>query len=189
MSDLHVVTYEIDDVDRAGRFSLKPFEINELGPIDGARVCHLQCHIGDNSFALVQLGAVEVVGVVSPRSIAIARARAERLDLADRTHFVEATVDDATHAVGTGFDGVYTSWGVLCWLPDINAWARTVHDLLAPGGSLYLAETHPYAAAVRWANYRYGGTVAMFDDDQGDYTSADAIFEHPESWAMESRRR
>ena len=134
-------------------------------------------------FALAQLGAAEVVGVdFSPRSIAIARARAERLALADRVRFVEATVDDAARTAGTGFDGVYTSWGVLCWLPDIDAWARTVHDLLEPGGWLYLAETHPYATAARWTSYRYGGAVAMFDDDQGDYTSADAIFEHPESW-------
>jgi hypothetical protein len=28
----------------------------------------------------------------------------------------------------------------------------------------------------------YGGATAIFDDDQGDYTSADATFEHPESW-------
>jgi 2-polyprenyl-3-methyl-5-hydroxy-6-metoxy-1,4-benzoquinol methylase len=183
MSDLHVVTYEIDDVDNAGRFSLKPFEISELGPIEGARVCHLQCHLGDNSFALVQLGAAEVVGVdFSPRSIAIARVRAERLGLADRVRFVEATVDAAARAVGGRFDGVYTSWGVLSWLPDIDAWARTVHDLLEPGGWLYVADTHPYAAAARWASYRYGGTVGVFEDDQGDYTSADAIFEHPESW-------
>jgi SAM-dependent methyltransferase len=183
MSDLHVVTYGIDDVDAVGRFSLKPFEMAELGAIDGARVCHLQCHIGDNSFALIQLGAAGVVGVdFSLRSLEIARARAERLALADRVHLVHATVDEAVAAAGTGFDGLYTSWGVLCWLPDINAWARTVRDLLAPGGWLYVADTHPYARTSRWSNYPYGGSTAIFDDDQGDYTSAEAIFEHPQSW-------
>src|ERR1043165_3732776 len=84
MSDLHVITYDIDNVDAAKRFSLKPFEIDELGAIAGARVCHLQCHLGDNSFAPAQLGATEVVGIdFSPRSIGIARARATRLGLAD----------------------------------------------------------------------------------------------------------
>jgi SAM-dependent methyltransferase len=183
MSDLHVFTYEIDTVDAVGRFSLKPFEIGELGSMDGARVCHLQCHLGDNSFALAQLGAAQVVGVdFSHRSITIARARAERLDLAERVRFVEATVDDAVVAAGTGFDGVYTSWGVLCWLPDINAWARIARDLLASGGWLYVADTHPYACAARWAKYPYGGNVPFLDDEQGDYTDRDAVFEHPESW-------
>ena len=64
MSDLHVVTYAIDDVDKAGRFSLKPFDNQpETGPDPNARVCHLQCHLGDNSFAVVQLGAAKVVGL------------------------------------------------------------------------------------------------------------------------------
>jgi len=183
MSELHVVTYAIDAVDAAGVFSLRPFEVAELGPIDGDRVCHLQCHLGDNSFALAQLGTAEVVGVdFSHRSVEIANARAERLDLAPRVRFVEATVEDAVRAAGTGFDGVYTSWGVLCWLPDLTAWATTIRDLLRPGGWLYVAETHPHAAAARWPRYRYGGTIAMFNDGQGDYTDADAIFEHPESW-------
>ena len=183
MSDLHVSTYRVDDVDAVGEFSLKPFEVGELGTIDGARVCHLQCHIGENSFALVQLGAAEVVGVdFSSRSIDIATARAARLGLADRVRFVHANVEDAVLATGAGFHGVYTSWGVLCWLPDIVAWAATARDLLEPGGWLYVADTHPYAATARWPDYPYGGATGIFNDDQGDYTSASAVFEHPESW-------
>ncbi len=108
--------------------------------------------------------------------------RAQRLGLDNRVRFVHACVDDAVAATGESFDGVYTSWGVLCWLPDITAWAATVHGLLRPGGWVYVAETHPYACSVRWPNYCYGGATAIFDDDQGDYTSADKIFEHPESW-------
>jgi SAM-dependent methyltransferase len=183
MADLHVVTYHVNEVDAAGRYSLKAFESAELGTIDGSRVCHLQCHIGDNSFALAHLGAVEVVGVdFSARSVDIAANRAQRLGLDNRVRFVQATVDDAVGAVGGGFDGVYTSWGVLCWLPDIAGWAGTVHGLLGPGGWLYLADTHPYAAAARWPGYPYGGTTSFFDDDQGDYTDAHARFRHPEAW-------
>jgi 2-polyprenyl-3-methyl-5-hydroxy-6-metoxy-1,4-benzoquinol methylase len=183
MADLHLVTYHVDEVDSARRYSLKPFETAELGPIDGSRICHLQCHLGDNSFALAQLGAAEVVGVdFSTRSVAIATTRAHRVGLDDRVRFVQATVDDSVEAVGPGYDGVYTSWGVLCWLPDILRWATTVHQLLLMGGWLYLADTHPYAAAARWRGYPYGGTTAFFDDDQGDYTDAHATFRHPEAW-------
>ena len=53
---------------------------------------------------------------------------------------------------------------------------------MRPGGWLYLADTHPHAAALRWTNHRYGGAVAIFDDGQGDYTDLDARFEHSEAW-------
>jgi SAM-dependent methyltransferase len=182
MAQLHVETYQIDDVDGTGDHRLKPFEPVELGDLAGLRICHLQCHIGGDSFALAHLGAT-VVGVdFSDASIEIARTRASRLGVADRVEFVRATVDDAPAAAGTGFDAVYTSWGVLCWLPDLDRWAGVVRDLLAPGGWLYVAETHPYATAIRWPQYVYGGGGASFDDGQGDYTDADAVFEHPESW-------
>jgi SAM-dependent methyltransferase len=183
MSDLHIDTYAIDDVDAAGVHTLKPFEPDELGDLGGLRVCHLQCHIGGDSFALAQLGAASVVGVdFSPRSVTIARERAARLGLADRVEFVCATVDDARSACRGNFDAVYTSWGVLCWLPDLDAWARVVHEILAPGGWLYLAEFHPYATSIRWDRYAYGGAAPVFKDSHGDYTDADARFEHPESW-------
>jgi 2-polyprenyl-3-methyl-5-hydroxy-6-metoxy-1,4-benzoquinol methylase len=183
MTDLHVVTYQIDERDAAGEFGLKPFEYAEVGDIVGQRVCHLQCHIGDNSFGLADLGAAEVVGVdFSTRSIEVARMRAERLGLNDRVRFVHAAVDEVAAVLGATFDGVYTSWGVLSWLPDIRTWSENVRGLLKDRGWLYVADTHPYAAALRWASYPYGGETAVYDDDQGDYTDANASFEHPESW-------
>ena len=182
MATLHVDTYAVDDVDATGTHSLKPFELAEIGDVNGLRICHLQCHIGGDSFALAERGAT-VVGVdFSPRSVEIAAARAASLGLADRVEFVCAAVDDAPGAAGSGFDAVYTSWGVLCWLPDLDRWAAVVHELLAPGGWLYLAETHPYATALRWPNSVYGGGAEHFDDEQGDYTDDAARFEHPESW-------
>ncbi|MGH2513241.1 MAG: methyltransferase type 11, partial [Candidatus Limnocylindrales bacterium] len=43
------------------------------------------------------------------------------------------------------FDIVYTSRGVLGWLPDIVAWARVAAGFVKPGGFLYLTEIHPVA--------------------------------------------
>jgi SAM-dependent methyltransferase len=183
MTELHVVTYRIDEVDAAGEFGLKSFEQAEIGDIVNRRICHLQCHIGDNSFGLAKLGAAEVVGVdFSSRSIDTARMRAERLGLTDRVRFVHGAVDEAAALLGATFDGVYTSWGVLTWLPDIGTWAESVSGLLKDGGWLYVADTHPYAASVRWPSYPYGGATAVYDDKHGDYTDANATFQHPESW-------
>ena len=45
------------------------------------------------------------------------------------------------------FDIVYTSRGVLGWLPDIRAWARVVAHFLAPGGTFFITEAHPVVQA------------------------------------------
>ena len=43
------------------------------------------------------------------------------------------------------FDVVYTSRGVLGWLPDIRGWAQVVAHFLAPGGRFFITEIHPVA--------------------------------------------
>src|SRR6185295_19981121 len=74
---------------RAGRGRLNPIDDKELGPVDGRRVLHLQCHFGRDSLVLAQRGA-EVVGLdFSPPAVAAARKLAAELGLSDRAQFVE----------------------------------------------------------------------------------------------------
>ena len=51
------------------------------------------------------------------------------------------------------FDIVFTSYGALCWLPDMTEWAEVVAHFVKPGGTFYLAEFHPMSM--------------IFDDDPG----------------------
>ena len=37
---------------------------------------------------------------------------------------------------------MFTSYGVLCWLPDIVRWAQVVSNHLKPGGVFYMVEFH-----------------------------------------------
>src|SRR5271167_3604075 len=68
---------------RAGRGRLRIVE-DELGPVAGLRILHLQCHIGTDSLALAQRGA-EVVGLdFSAAAIEAARGLAAELGLSDR---------------------------------------------------------------------------------------------------------
>jgi hypothetical protein len=53
--------YDLDGV-VAGRDDLRPWEVDELGPLDGLDVVHLQCHIGTDTVALARRGA-RVVGL------------------------------------------------------------------------------------------------------------------------------
>jgi SAM-dependent methyltransferase len=116
-----------------------------LGDISGLRGVHLQCHIGTDTVSLARLGATMTGLDFSAKSLDEARRLAERAGADVR--FVQSDVYDAVAAVGDGYDLVYTGIGALCWLPDVRRWARTVADLLRPGGRLFIREGHP----VLWA--------------------------------------
>lgn len=137
--------YGIEAV-RAGDRALDPIVDAELGDIAGLRVAHLQCHFGLDTLRLARRGAIATGLDFSPRAIAGARALAAELDVPVR--FVEGDVHDARALLGGAFDLVYVTWGALCWLPDMARWARVVASLLAPGGALYLAESHPALNAL-----------------------------------------
>ena len=80
------------------------------------------------------------------RPIALARELAADLGFAD-ARFVESNLYDLPANLEGTFDIVYTSRGVLGWLPDIRGWARVVAHFLAPGGMFYISEVHPVVQA------------------------------------------
>jgi SAM-dependent methyltransferase len=141
--------YDLADL-RAGGGRLDAIVDRELPEVSGRRVLHLQCHFGADTLRLARRGA-EVVGLdFSPAAIAAARAMAADLGLVDRATFIEADLYGAPAAIpgAAAFDGVFVTWGALCWLPDIAGWARIVAHFLKPGGWLYLAEGHPAALVL-----------------------------------------
>ena len=130
---------------KAGRSELRRHEIADLGDVSGKQLIHLQFHFGMDTLSWARLGA-RVTGVDFSEP-AVRAARELARDIGIEAQFVTADVYDAVAAVGhCQFDIVYTGVGALCWLPDIERWARVVHDLLRPGGELYLFEFHP----VKW---------------------------------------
>jgi SAM-dependent methyltransferase len=143
MAAIHPQTaeYGLDEL-VAGRENLRPWEPEELGPVDGLDLIHLQCHIGTDSVGWARRGA-RVVGLdFSPTALAAAAELAARCGL--DMEWVESDVYDAVAAVGgRTFDVVYTGVGALNWLPDMTRWAQVVRALLRPGGVLYLYELHP----------------------------------------------
>ena len=52
-------------------------------------------------------------------------------------------MDEAPRLAPGPFDLVYTTWGTICWLPDLRVWAHVIATVLAPGGELYFADAHP----------------------------------------------
>lgn len=132
---------------RAGTAGPDAIEAAVLGSVAGLRVLHLQCHFGMDSLALAQHGA-DITGIdFSPPAIEAARVLADELGLSARARFILSDVYDAPQALPepASFDRVFVSWGALCWLPDMAAWAKIVAYFLRPGGWLALADAHPTA--------------------------------------------
>jgi len=182
---------------RAGRGRLDAIVESELGDVAGLRVLHLQCHIGDDSIAIAQRGAAEVVGVdLSPAATASASALAAELGLTQTRFFTSDlyAAPAALPAEGGRFDLVFVTWGTICWLPDIGAWARTVAHFLRPGGALYFADAHPAAlvfddAGAGASAGRPGWLVPYFErtarlfDDPADYANPDVRLNNSRSVA------
>lgn len=138
--------YDVDSF-KEGRCSLNPIELEALGELDGKSVLHLQCHFGQDTLSLARLGA-QATGVdFSPEAISIAKQLSQELSL--EADFVCSNV--LSLDLGKQFDIVYTSYGVLSWLDDLQAWAGRVAAHLAPGGIFHMIEFHP--------------TLMMFDFD------------------------
>jgi SAM-dependent methyltransferase len=124
-----------------------PFEWEDMGPLDGRDVVHLQCHLGTETLAFAARGARTVGLDISGAAVAAAADLAERAG--ETVEYVRADVHDAVRALGgRQFDVVYTGKGALCYLPDLTVWARTVRQLLRPGGRLYVVEFHPLLNAL-----------------------------------------
>jgi SAM-dependent methyltransferase len=126
---------------RAGEDVLHAIEAAELGDIVGKRVLHLQCHIGRDTLCLVRRGAIVTGLDFSSAALTIARRLSDETGL--KADFVEGTVDQAPELTPGPFDLVYTTWGTICWLPDVKEWAKVIASVLAPGGELYFADAHP----------------------------------------------
>jgi SAM-dependent methyltransferase len=128
---------------REGGVRLRDDEIAAVGDVTGKSLLHLQCHFGIDTLSWARLGARVTGADLSPAAIALARELAADLGLEAR--FVESNLYDLPAHLDGEFDVVYTSRGVLGWLPDIRGWARVVAHFLAPGGTFFITEIHPVA--------------------------------------------
>lgn len=125
-----------------GRNTLnKAIELKEIGDVSGKKLLHLQCHFGLDTLSWARLGA-EVTGVdLSPASIAEAKRLSEESGLPAK--FICCNVYDLEQHLNEKFDIVFTSYGTITWLPDLDKWAGLISHYLKTGGFFYLAEFHP----------------------------------------------
>lgn len=124
-----------------GENSLDDLEVSVVGSVEGKTLLHLQCHFGISSLSWVRLGAEVTGSDFSSKAIKAAKHLSKLSGIT--ADFIKSNVYDLSANVKRQFEIVFTSYGVLCWLPDLRAWARQICDRIEPGGRFYMVEFHP----------------------------------------------
>lgn len=186
VAPVHFKAYQEVDILRGGGSALDEIELREIGEVAGKTMLHLQCHIGTDTLSWARQGAI-VTGIdFSKESLACARQLQQELGL--EATFVQSNVYELRSALTGQFDIVYTSRGVLCWLHDLDEWARTIAHFLKPGGIFYLMESHPITNIFEEEKpgelsivNRYFHIVepTIWDDQFPDYADGSYIPQHP----------
>ena len=170
---------------KKGKSSLNKIELEELGDVKGKTLLHLQCHFGMDTMSWEREGAI-VTGIdLSDEAIKLAKEINEELKL--NAKFICANVYDLTDAekVPTlegfreAFDIVFTSYGTIGWLPDLDKWAEIVACFLKPGGTFYIVDFHP----VLWMmdenfehiKYDYFNKGIITEEISGTYSDRTAL--------------
>jgi len=159
-----------------GKSSLKQIELDLLGDIKDKNILHLQCHFGQDTLSLARMGA-KVTGVdFSDKAIEAANALAKKIDTEAR--FICCDIYSLPEQLNEEFDIVYTSYGTIGWLPDLNKWAGIIHRFLKPGGKFVFVEFHPvvwmFDDAFKEIKYNYFNTGPIFETESGTYAQQDA---------------
>ena len=138
---------------KASPDALRPLIREGVGDVAGKSLLHLQCHFGKDTLRWALLGAT-VTGIdFSAKAIVYAQQLATEMHIS--ATYVQADLYDlpqVLHDQHEQFDVVFTSDGVLGWLPDLERWGEIVGMFLKPGGVFFLYEAHP--------------TLMIFDDAQ-----------------------
>lgn len=133
--------YGLEDF-KEGASSLRHIEEEELGGISGKSILHLMCHFGMDTMSFTRKGG-EATGIdISEEAINTASKLAKDLNL--DTKFIQSNVYNIEDHLHERFDIVFTSYGVVTWLPDLDRWVKIIKKFLKDDGFFYMVEFHPF---------------------------------------------
>ncbi len=160
----------------AGNSSLNPIELQLLGDIQGKSILHLQCHFGQDTLSLGRMGA-KVTGVdLSDKAIEQARLLAKQTKV--DANFICCDIYDLPNHLSGQFDLVFTSYGTIGWLPDLDRWAKLISNYLKPNGRFVFVEFHPvvwmFDDQFEKIAYNYFNVGAIVETETGTYADREA---------------
>lgn len=179
--------YDLDGFKRGGE-ALGSIELAEVGDVRGKSLLHLQCHFGMDTLAWARHGAIVTGLDFSDKAIELARSLSRELEIP--AEFVCASVYDAPEAVNREFDIVFSSYGAICWLPDLKSWARVIARCLKPGGFFYIADMHPFLSVFEDSGqgpgfglvHSYFRNDVVIDEPHADYADPAHISTEGHEW-------
>ncbi|MFD1162776.1 class I SAM-dependent methyltransferase [Hwangdonia seohaensis] len=160
---------------KKGRTSLMPYELDALGDVKGKSLLHLQCHFGQDTLSWSRMGATCTGVDLSDEGIKLAQELNKDLKL--DAEFVCCNVLDTSEFVKDTFDIVYTSYGVIGWLPDLKPWGKMIAERLKKGGTFYMVEFHPivwmfdYLEGKPIMTYGYMQNEVIYEEYEGTYAN------------------
>ena len=168
--------YKHDDFAKTHN-SLNQIELDSLKEVKGKSLLHLQCHFGQDTLSWANLGATATGIDFSDEAIKAAKALSEQTGIA--AEFVECDVYETPNYLKKQFDIVFTSYGAICWLDDLERWAKMVKTMLKPGGTFFIAEFHPAIYIFDFdtgkMDYTYfQGKEPIADESEGTYGNSDS---------------
>lgn len=176
--------YDVDSFIK-GKDSLNPIEIGLLGKIKGKRILHLQCHFGQDTISLARHGALPT-GIDFSEN-AIKKAKKLNESLGTNAKFIKSDIYKLPEILDEKFDIVFTSYGVIGWLPEMNKWADIINRFLKPGGEFIMVEFHPviwmFSNDFKQIEFSYMDSAPIIEELEGTYTDRNAqIKEKSVSW-------
>lgn len=160
----------------AGKSSLNSIELELLGDISGKSILHLQCHFGQDTLSMARMGA-KVTGVdLSDKAIEKAEELSASLNIPAR--FICCDIYSLPEHLDEEFDIVFTSYGTIGWLPDLEKWAGIVSKYLKAGGQFVFAEFHPvvwmFDDAFETVAHSYFNKDTIHETQTGTYADSNA---------------
>lgn len=170
-----------------GKNSLKEIELPLLGNVEQQHILHLQCHFGQDTLSLARMGAITTGVDLSDAAIAQANELTQQLGLENKARFVCCDLYSAPEYLNSTFDTVFTSYGTIGWLPDLDKWAAVIHHFLKPGGHFVMADFHPTLWMLddnmKEITYAYFNTETIVEETEGTYTDRGSNIQHASySW-------
>jgi len=156
-----------------GETSLREIELAELGDVEGRRLLHLQCHFGLDTLSWVRRGAICTGVDISPAAIGKARELSKQVKL--DAEFVCSDLYSFRRSSPDPYDIVFTSYGAVCWLPDMKRWAEVVASNLANGGRFYMVEFHPIHDLLAGYSYFTKGSPDVVEEGTYTENGADVV--------------
>jgi len=186
--DIHAASKEYDlEGFLAGKNSLHRIELEKIGDVSDKKLLHLQCHFGLDTISWERLGAKATGVDFSDTAIELAREIAKKTDV--DTEFVCSNIYDLPENHDGEYDIVFTSYGVLCWLNNIDRWGEIIAHYLKPGGRFLIVESHPFMWVFDDNSEELGVKYSYWhqDDplnweDEGTYADAEAKITNKKSY-------